>query len=75
MSVTADQAQLLVIALGAIARGRADCGRPLAAETARQLARAAMIECGLQWPQARSAARAPSAERGFVVGAARKKDD
>lgn len=36
--------------LGKIARGRADCGRPLAGETSRQLAREVMHECGVAWP-------------------------
>lgn len=37
--------------LGKIARGREDNGRPLAAETARQLARDVMVECEVHWPQ------------------------
>jgi hypothetical protein len=37
--------------LGQIARGRADNGRPLAAETSRQLAREVLTELGLSWPQ------------------------
>jgi hypothetical protein len=36
--------------LGKIARGREDCGRPLGGETARQMARDVMIECGVRWP-------------------------
>lgn len=39
--------------LQVIARGRPDNGRPLAAETARQLARSALIECGVDWPDAK----------------------
>lgn len=41
----------LVEVLGKIARGRTDCGRPIAAETARQMARDVMLECGVHWPQ------------------------
>ena len=33
--------------LGKIAHGRTDCGRPLAAETARQMARDILTECGV----------------------------
>ncbi len=40
-----------VEALGRIARGREDNGRPLSAETARQLARDVMLECGIHWPR------------------------
>ena len=40
----------MLTALGLIARGRADCGRALAAEDARQLARDALDELGLRWP-------------------------
>lgn len=32
-----------------IARGRHDCGRPLAAEVARQLAREALTKLGEKW--------------------------
>ena len=39
----------LAVALSTIAQGRKDNGRPLAAETARQLARSALIENGLDW--------------------------
>lgn len=39
-----------VEALGRIARGRSDNGRPLAAEIARQMAREVMDECGVHWP-------------------------
>jgi len=39
----------LAVTLSQIARGRADCGRPIAAEDARQLARGALIELGLDW--------------------------
>lgn len=37
--------------LGVIAQGRPDCGRPLAAETARQLAREALHAAGRSWPK------------------------
>ena len=36
--------------LGEIARGRKDNGRPLAAETARQMAREVLDEQGFRWP-------------------------
>lgn len=36
--------------LGEIARGRKDNGRPLAAETARQMARNVLDEQGFKWP-------------------------
>lgn len=36
--------------LGEIARGRSDCGRPLAAETARQKAREVLDKHGFSWP-------------------------
>lgn len=35
-----------------IARGRTDCGRPLAAETARQLARRVLLSAGRSWSKA-----------------------
>lgn len=38
-----------VEALSKIAHGRTDNGRPLAAETSRQMAREVMVECGVQW--------------------------
>lgn len=37
--------------LGLIAQGRLDCGRPLAAETARQMAREALHAAGRSWPK------------------------
>lgn len=40
----------MVEVLGEIARGRKDNGRPLAAETSRQMARGVMIELGVCWP-------------------------
>ena len=39
----------LVDALATIARGRVDCGRPLAGEDARQIARRALIKVGHSW--------------------------
>ena len=33
--------------LGQIAHGRTDCGRPLAAEIARQMARDVLVECDI----------------------------
>jgi len=41
-------ARLLDVAVR-IARGRHDCGRPLAAEAARQLARDALTKLGEDW--------------------------
>lgn len=40
---------VLAVALSKIARGRTDCGRPIAAEAARQLARGALTDLGLDW--------------------------
>jgi len=39
----------LAVTLSKIARGRADNGRPLAAETSRQLARDTLVALGLDW--------------------------
>lgn len=39
----------LAVALSKIARGRDDCGRPLAAEYSRQLAREVITELGMDW--------------------------
>ena len=39
----------LVAALRRIAKGRGDCGRPLAAEKARQAAREALVDAGIGW--------------------------
>jgi len=39
--------------LGEIARGRSDNGRPLPAETARQMAREVLDEQGFRWPSKR----------------------
>jgi hypothetical protein len=39
----------LIAALRAIARGRADCGRPIGGEEARQLARTALTDHGIGW--------------------------
>lgn len=50
----AEQIGTILIALGAIARGRTDCGRPLAGETARLLAREAFVESGLDWNNPRA---------------------
>jgi len=43
------QSETLLDALSRIAVGRTDCGRPLGGETARQIARIALIESGLKW--------------------------
>lgn len=40
----------MVFVLGEIARGRSDCGRPLAAETSRQMAREVLGHCNRTWP-------------------------
>jgi hypothetical protein len=42
----------LIRALKEIARGRPDNGRPLPAETARQIARLALIDAGINWTDA-----------------------
>lgn len=39
----------LAVALSRIALGRTDNGRPLAAETSRQIAREAITACGMDW--------------------------
>ena len=44
----------LICALKEIALGRTDCGRPLAAEVARQKARAALIANGIGWAEVRN---------------------
>jgi hypothetical protein len=41
----------LIEALGQIARGRPDNGRPIAAEVARQMARDVFIKLSLAWPK------------------------
>jgi len=41
--------QPLAEALKTIARGRVDCGRPIAAAYAREIARRALIEAGHSW--------------------------
>lgn len=40
---------LLAVAISKIAKGRVDNGRPLSGEDARQIARSALIELGLDW--------------------------
>lgn len=40
---------IILDAIKAIAQGRLDNGRPLAAEAARELARKALTECGVSW--------------------------
>lgn len=44
------RADLIMRTLQRIARGRPDCGRPYAAEDARQFARETLIKVGLRWP-------------------------
>ncbi len=41
---------ILRCALVKIAKGRSDNGRPLPAETTRQIARRTLIDIGLDWP-------------------------
>lgn len=43
------QLQAFADTLRKIARGRTDNGRPMASERARQIAREALIEWGVQW--------------------------
>jgi len=43
----------LVMAMKEIAAGRLDCGRPLAAETSRQIARKVLVSIGEGWPTQR----------------------
>lgn len=45
-----ERLECLTYVMGEIARGRFDNGRPLAAETSRQMAREAMGRLGLGWP-------------------------
>lgn len=45
-----ERLELLTYVMGEIARGRFDNGRPLAAETSRQMARDVFSRCGLEWP-------------------------
>lgn len=45
----ADAVTAVVSALQKIALGRGDCGRPIAAENARQLARNTLIDVGERW--------------------------
>lgn len=42
---------ILAVAISKIAKGRLDNGRPLGGEAARQIARDALIECGMDWTQ------------------------
>jgi hypothetical protein len=47
--VDVERIGLFLDALKRIAKGRCDCGRPMAAEEARQLARETLIEGGVSW--------------------------
>ncbi len=51
MSLSEEALERFVFVLGEIARGRCDCGRPLAAETSRQMARDVLSYYGAQWPK------------------------
>lgn len=55
-----DPTATLHAALAEIARGRTNCGRPLAAEKARGIARKALVAAGMEWTdgQVRAKARA-----------------
>lgn len=46
----AEHLERAIFVLGEIARGRVDNGRPLAAETARQMARDVLGHCNRNWP-------------------------
>ena len=54
----------IAFVLGEIARGRCDDGRPLAAETSRQMARTVLTMLALGWPYDRKSSPIPPAERG-----------
>lgn len=43
--------EMMAKVLGEIARGRKDNGRPLAAETSRQMARECLDYLDLEWPK------------------------
>jgi hypothetical protein len=45
-----EKLERMAYVLGEIARGRCDNGRPLAAETSRQMARTVLDMAGLGWP-------------------------
>lgn len=47
----ATRTQAFIDALREIARGRTDCGRPLAAEVAREKARKVLISYGINWTE------------------------
>lgn len=49
--------ECMAFVLGEIARGRIDNGRPLAAETSRQMARTVLGMVGLGWPYGRPASK------------------
>lgn len=50
-----EKMERMAFVLGEIARGRADNGRPLAAETSRQMARNVLSALDLGWPYGRPA--------------------
>jgi hypothetical protein len=58
----------LLEALMRIAQGRTDCGRPLAAETSRQIAREALVKAGVSWLGLRDSQR-KSPDRANPAGA------
>jgi hypothetical protein len=52
-----EKLERMAFVLGEIARGRCDNGRPLAAETSRQMARTVLDMAGLGWPYGRPASK------------------
>ena len=52
-----EKLERMAFVLGEIARGRCDNGRPLAAETSRQMARTVLDMTGLGWPYCRAVAK------------------
>jgi hypothetical protein len=53
-----EKLERMAFVLGEIARGRCDNGRPLAAETSRQMARTVLDMIGLGWPYGKPASKA-----------------
>lgn len=50
-----EKLERMAFTLGEIAQGRKDNGRPLAAETSRQMAREMLTQIGLGWPYCKPA--------------------
>jgi len=55
-----EKLERMAFVLGEIARGRADNGRPLNAETSRQMARTVLTMLELGWPYGRPASKTMS---------------